>query len=157
MPKELVMTLPLPRYERPALSDYETAFLNAYAQTLNRIEAMRSSGLAQALGLSPHDDHALELAATGVIRKAERLALAEIATAIGADPIAMLRRIWDICLSTEPHEAIKGLQLLARIHGVWTEKPGGRQAVQIVLQPPADAKAASQPPGLPFTIDVTAG
>jgi len=157
MPKERAMALPLPRYERPAFTDDETAFLQAYARTLDRIEAMRSSGLAQTLGLSPRDDHALELAATGVIRKAERLALAEIATAIGADPIAMLRRIWDICLSTEPHEAIKGLQLLARIHGVWTEKPGGRQAVQIVLQPPADAKAASQPPGLPFTIDVTAG
>ena len=151
------MALPLPRYERPAFSDDETAFLRAYAQTLNRIEAMRSSGLAQALGLSQRDDHALELAATGVIRKAERLALAEIATAIGADQVAMLRRIWDICLSAEPHEAVKGLQLLARIHGVWTEKPGSRQAVQIVLQPPTEAKAASQPPGLPFRIDMTAG
>jgi hypothetical protein len=119
---------------------------------------MRSSGLAQALGLSQRDDHALELTATGVIRKAERLALAENATAIGADQeVAMLWRIWDICLSAEPHEAVKGLQLLARIHGVWTEKPGSRQAVQIVLQPPTEAKAASQPPGLPFRIDVTAG
>jgi hypothetical protein len=53
---------------------------------------------------------------------------------------------------------MKGLQLLARIHGVWTEQlGGGRQGVQIVLGQPADTKAASPPPGLPFRLDVTAG
>jgi hypothetical protein len=98
----------------------------------------------------------LEEAATGVIRKAERLSFAEVATAIGVDKIAMVKRIWDICLSAESHQAIKGLQLLARIHGLWAETPaGGRTSVAIVLgaleQPtpatPSSLPFALQPPG----------
>jgi hypothetical protein len=148
----------LQRYEAPSFSPDETNFLRHYAETLDRVAAMRASGLAAALQLDPEDENQLAHVATGVIRKAERLSLADIATAIGADPIAMLRRIWDICNSPEGHEAIKGLQLLARIHGVWTEKLGGsRQAVQIVLGQPVDTTAASPPPGLPFRLDMTTG
>ena len=59
------MALPLPRYERPVFTDDETAFLQAYARTLDRVDAMRVSGLALALQLNPADERQLELSARG--------------------------------------------------------------------------------------------
>jgi hypothetical protein len=63
---------------------------------------MRTFGLAAAMQLNPDDENSLEHVATEVIRKAERLSLAEIATAVGTAHIAMLRRLWDLCLWAEP-------------------------------------------------------
>jgi len=56
-------------------------------------------------------------------------------------------------LSAEPHQAIKGLQLLGRIHGPWADTPaGGRTSVAIVLGAPEQPTPAT-PPSLPFSLE----
>jgi hypothetical protein len=141
------------RYAAPVFSANENSFLRCYAASLDRVQAMQQSGLAEELQIPLNEVQRLEEAAAGVIRKAERLSFAEVATALGADKIAMVKRLWDICLSAESHQAIKGLQLLARIHGLWADTPaGGRTSVAIVLNAPEQPKPAT-PPGLPFSLE----
>ncbi len=145
----------LAKYAMPTFTEHEQAFLRCYARSLDRVAAMQESQLAYSLQLSPRDTAGLELAATAVIRKAEALPLHELATAIGADKLAMVQRIWCVCLSDEAHKAVKGLQILARIHGVYDDKRAlGAGSVAIVLGTPEPLPSAT-PPGLPFTLDVT--
>ena len=63
----------LPPYEgEPAFSDEEITFLKHYSQSLDRVHAMQTSGLARRCGPRPTAD-TLELVASGIIRKAEHL------------------------------------------------------------------------------------
>jgi hypothetical protein len=115
---------------------------------------MQQSGLAEELQIPLNEVQRLEEAAAGVIRKAERLSFAEVATALGADKIAMVKRLWDICLSAEPHQAIKGLQLLGRIHGLWSDDAKGAKAgVAIILSQPTSTSDVPKTANLPFVID----
>ncbi len=135
----------------PDFTDAEVLFLHHYSQSLDRVAAMRTSGLALGCG-ARQDDDTLELVASGVLRKAERLPVAELASALGADRVAFLTRLWQVCNSPEPHQAIKGLQLMGRVHGLWDDaKLRGKTPVQIIVQQPA-AKASEQS-GLPFTLE----
>ncbi len=143
----------LPQHASPVFSDLESHFLRHYASTLDRQKAMIRSGLAAHLNLHPTDALSLEREAGRVIRRAEQLDLVEIASHLGADRIAFVQRIWEICLDPEPHRAAKGLMIMARLHGLYADKTGGKASIALLLHPPA-ASLPATPPGLPFTIDL---
>ncbi len=135
----------------PDFTEVEVTFLRHYSLCLDRVAAMRSSGLALVCG-ARQDEDTLELVASGVLLKAERLPVAELASALGADRVAFLTKLWGVCCSAAPHEAIKGLQLMGRVHGLWDDaRLRGKTPVQIIVQQPAPK--ASDTSGLPFSLD----
>ncbi len=136
---------------QPEFSDAEILFLKHYSQSLDRVDAMQTSGLARSCGPRPSAD-TLELVASGIIRKAEHMPIAHLASALGADLVAYIRKLWDVCCSPEPHEAIKGLQLMGRIHGLWNdERSRGKTPIKIVMHQPAPPPSVVT--GLPFSIE----
>jgi hypothetical protein len=147
------MALPSPH--RLDLAPHEEAFLRRYSESLVRLTAMVDSGAAFALALDPLQDVvALEAAATRIIAKAEQLNLAQLASATALDKLYFLARLKAVCDDPEGHIAIKGLQLLARIHGVWDKADRAHANVQIVFGTPSPQRAQNDP-DLPFSIDVT--
>lgn len=148
------MALPSPH--RVDLAAHEEAFLRRYSESLVRCTAMVESGAAAALALDPLQDVvALEAAATRIIAKAEQLTLAQLASATALDKLYFLARLKAVCDDPEGHIAIKGLQLLARMHGVWDKDASHKSPnVQIVFAPSPPQRAQNEA-DLPFSIDVT--
>jgi hypothetical protein len=148
--------MPLQRFEQPTFTESENVFLRHYAQSRDRVGAMYSSGLAQeytdyTTGELP-STATLELAGSAIIAKAETLPLEAIASALGADKIMLLAAIWKIGTEGEPRDAIKALNLMARIHGMLDAGRHHAQPVNLILHPP-DAPPAKTPASLPFSLD----
>jgi hypothetical protein len=133
--------------------DFTDAEITFYATTASAWTAwLRCAPVGWGVVWRPTDEDTLELVASGVLRKAERLPVADLASALGADRVAFLMKLWGVCCSDEPHEAIKGLQLMGRVHGLWDDsKSKGKTPVQIIVQQPVPK--ASDTSGLPFALE----
>ena len=92
--------------------------------------------------------------ANRIIAKAERMSLAAIASAIGVDLIAFLALLKRVCEAPEGHIAIKGLQLMARIHGTWEKNPQRGRQVAIILGAPQSTPEPRRVTGLGFVVEV---
>ena len=139
------------------LDPQEQAFLRHYSDSLSRLHAMIAAGYYQ-------NDNTIEskdlmvtqqevIAQAGaILGRAERLPLPTIASAVGADKVAFLARLWAICCCDKAHEAIKGLQLLGRIHGVWGKDGGSDRRTALVFVSPSPRAHGTVPTDLPFTL-----
>jgi len=141
----------LQHYEQPSFSDGENVFLHHYAETSNRIDAMVYAGLAPAPPSTPDEHAAIALAAANIISKAELMPISAIASALGGDKILVLAEVWRLARQAEPRDAIKALNLLARIHGMLTDKSSSK-SVNLILNPPTPPPSTLT--GLPFTLEV---
>ena len=103
------------------------------------MEALAKAGLLPQTPLGTADQRRLIQVANQIIAKAERMPLSAIASALGADRLWFLSQLKRICESPEGHVSIKGLQLLAQIHGLW-DKQTRTHHVELVMHP------AEQPP-----------
>ncbi len=139
----------LQHYDMPTFTDAENVFLQHYAETGNRVDAMLYSGLAT----NPDQAAHIELAAAQIIAKAETMPIGTIASALGADKLMVLARIWKLGREAEPKEAIKALFILARIHGMLGPDKTSSKSVNLILQTPQPPKSAT-PDGLPFLLEV---
>lgn len=147
----------LPSYEHASFTEGENVFLQAYAATGNRAASMVFAGLAttdqDALSASSQDTARIELAAAHIIAKAETMPIGTIASALGADKMQVLARIWELGRTAEPKEAIKALFILARVHGMLGPEKASSKSVNLILQSPTPPKSAT-PDGLPFILDI---
>ena len=135
----------------PEFTAQEEAFLRAYSESCNRLQALMQCGM---ITTPPALDQqqALMQEASRIIAKAERMPLSAIASAIGADRLFLLAMLKKVCEAPEGHIAIKGLQLLARLHGLWNEPKGARQHVALVFAEARQPTGATKPSDLPFTL-----
>src|SRR5262245_11097626 len=131
----------------------EEAFLRHYSESLNRLEALGKAGFLPRTLPTMAQQQGLMQEASRIIAKAERMSLNAIASAIGADRLWLLAQRKLVCEDPQGHVAIKGLQLMARIHGVWEKEKGAKQQVAIIFGTPEGQKRQTQRTGLPFVID----
>jgi hypothetical protein len=142
----------------PQFTAREETFLRAYSESLSRVQAMVASGLARddALDVGTEAQQEALSKAGAILGRAEHMPIQEIASAVGADRIYFVVLLKRVCESGKLHEAIKGLQILARVHGIWDpyERARGRRGRGIqFLTPkgPEEAKNVTSN-GLPFTL-----
>ncbi len=142
----------LQHYDMPTFTDAENVFLQHYAETGNRVDAMLYAGLATDPDQAAH----IELAAAQIIAKAETMPIGQIASALGADKIQVLAEIWKIAKGQydDKRDTIKALYLLARIHAMLGPDKASSKSVNLILQTPTPPKSAT-PEGLPFLLEVT--
>ena len=140
----------------------EEHFLRAYSEKLVRLEAMLAA-FPRRKAPDMQEVVALEQEAGRLLARAEQLAWPMVASAVGLDRLYFLARLKRVCDSPEPHEAIKGLQLLGRIHGVWGKESGSdrsRTALVFVssssINGPGREARRQAPAGLPFTLSADA-
>lgn len=142
-------------YEQPTFTDSQNVFLQRYAETSNRIDAMVSAGLAPGPPSTPEEQASVALAAAQIIAKAETMPISAIASALGGDRIALLAIIWRVCQHGEPREQSKALLLMCKIHGMLGNEKASGKSVNLILQTPPAPRSAT-PDGLPFLLDATA-
>lgn len=142
-------TVPAPAQD---FTPQELAFLRAYSESLARLAAAQQAGLAPAGTLDMRQQADALADAQEIIRKADRLSLAEICTAVGGDKVAFCARLWWICLRDEAHEAVKGLSLLARIYGLWDKDRHVTQNALVFVQNGAPGTPSTPPVDLPFRL-----
>lgn len=141
-------TLPAPALAPVILDAPEEAFLRHYTEVRHRGKALVYAGLAR--------DEKPPLAtlqeATRIIAKAEQLPLATLATAVGADKLYFLSLLKRVCESEEGHISIKGLNILARIHGIFTDDKRTHTNIALILGQPETRATPTQVHGLPFQV-----
>ena len=141
----------------------EEHFLRAYSEKLVRLEAMLAA-FPRRKAPDIQEVAALEQEAGRLLARTEQLGWPMVASAVGLDRLYFLARLKRVCDSPEPHEAIKGLQLLGRIHGVWGKESGGdrsRTALVFVASSSMngngrEAQRQQTPAGLPFVLSADA-
>jgi hypothetical protein len=133
-----------------AFTAQEQAFLRHYSEGKLRYEAMVQAGYV-ASAPDRQGYHGVMERAQELVGRAERLSLSSISSAIGADKVLFCSYLWQICTGPKPHEAIKGLQLLARIHGLWDNDKSRQPQVALVFTS-AQSSTPEKPVDLPFTM-----
>ena len=128
----------------------EEAFLRHYSESKLRYEAMIAAGFVTQPP-TVQEEHAVMSQASALVARAEQLSLSQLGLALGADRIYFLSRLKWVCDSDQGHIAIKGLNLLARIHGLFEKEQRATQVALIFNQ--AQTPASSEKPvDLPFNL-----
>lgn len=139
-----------PPADTPTFTAQEEAFLRAYSETLLRREALIQAGMLPPGQSMAQDQQAMQQAGE-VVGRAEQLPWSQLALALGADRVYFLSRLKTVCDSPVGHIAIKGLNMLARIHGLF-EKQDGRAPQTALVFVAAQSPQSAAPPDLPFTM-----
>lgn len=128
----------------------EEAYLRAYSENRARIESLIAVGRLRPGASIAEQGEALRWA-SGVFGKAERLGAATVAGSTGCDLIYGCSRLREVCDSDILGVAVKGLQLLFKIHGV-TERTQVQRQVALVFDQSRGKSPTHAPATLPFTL-----
>ncbi len=135
----------------PAFTPQEEHFLRAYSESLVRFEAMQQAGyVSEPLDVAGHQ--AIMRQAGELLERAEHLPWKDLALAMGADRLYFLSRLKVVCDSPVGHIAIKGLVLLARIHGLFDKADTKAPQVALVFNQAHQPAPGARTTSLPFTM-----